>query len=183
MLEMYATPESLRKLRRESGLTQIELSDEVGVSQSYIARIEQGTLDPKLSVVNKILEVLNRKKSIVCSDLMISNPITVNARDPVSNAISLMQKYDYSQLPVQRGHETVGLITVRDIIQNLHHNLDEVSVEAVMSPSQKIDESTPIELVLPLFDIYQAMVVQKQGRTIGIITRHDLLRHNILPNE
>ena len=182
---MYVTSEGLQKLRRDSGLTQFELSEEVGVSQSYIARIERGTLDPKLSVVNKILEVLNRKKSRVCADLMIPNPVTVNARDPVSIAISLMQKHDYSQLPVQRGYETVGLITVRDIIQNLHHNLDEVSVQAVMSPwgAPKVDESTPTKVVIPLFDVYQAVVVQKQGRTTGIITRHDLLKHEVLPNE
>ena len=174
---MYVTPDSLQKLRRESRITQLELSEEVGVSQSYIARIERGTLDPKLSVVNKIIEVLNRTKSRTCADLMIPDPITVNARDPVSIAIALMQKHDFSQLPVQRGYETVGLITVRDIIQNLHHNLDEVSVAAVMSPlgAPKVDESTPINVVLPLFDVYQAVVVQKQGRTTGIITRHDLL--------
>ena len=182
---MIVTPESLQKLRRESGLTQSELADEVGVSQSYIARVERGSLDPKLSVVSKIIEVLNRKKSRVCADLMTPNPTTVNARDPISIAISIMQKHNFSQLPVQRGYETVGLITVQDIVQNLHHNLDEVSAEAVMSPTgaPKVDERTPIKVILPLFDVYQAVVVQKQGRTTGIITRHDLLRHKVFPNE
>jgi predicted transcriptional regulator len=181
---MLVTPASLHQLRRESGLTQIELAEEVGVSQSYIARIERGSLDPKLSIVNKIIEVLNRHKSRVCADLMTPNPITVNARNPVSEAIAIMQKHAFSQLPVQRGNETVGLITERDIIQSLHHNLDELSVEAVMSPrgTPKVDESTPIKVIIPLFDVYQAVVIQKQGRITGIITRHDLLKHKSLTN-
>jgi predicted transcriptional regulator len=54
-----------------------------------------------------------------------------------------------------------------------------------MSPrgAPKVDESTPIKVVLPLFDIYQAVIVQKQGRTTGIITRHDLLQHKDLLEE
>ncbi len=40
--------DSLTNLRREVGMTQAELSIEVGVSQSYIARLERKTLDPKL---------------------------------------------------------------------------------------------------------------------------------------
>jgi predicted transcriptional regulator len=113
---------------------------------------------------------------------MTPNPITVNARSPVSEAIALMRKHDFSQIPVQRGNETVGIITERDIIQNLHHNLDEISVEAIMSldGTPKVDERTPIRVIIPLFDVYQAVVIQKQGRITGIITRHDLLRHNVL---
>ena len=175
---MILTAGNLQKMRREAGLTQTELSLEIGVSQSYIARIENGSLDPKLSVANKIIAALNKHRDSVCSEIMTTTPTAVNTRDPVSRAVQIMRERNFSQLPVLRAGNIVGLITEWDIIRNLNLNLDEVSVEAVMSPEgvPVVDESTNIDSVIPLFETYQAIVVQKHGRLMGIITRSDLLR-------
>ncbi|MFW9964209.1 MAG: CBS domain-containing protein [Candidatus Sifarchaeia archaeon] len=169
---------NLRKLRQESGLTQAELSIEVGVSQAYIARVERGSLDPKLSIVNKIIEVLNRKRSTTCSELMTPTPVTVDARDTVSVAVSLMQEKSYSQLPVLRGTQVVGIVTEWDIIKNLQHDLHEISVQSIMSDGSTlmVDETTAVDVILPLFENYQAVLVLNQGRLQGIITRSDLLK-------
>ncbi len=173
--------ESLQNLRREIGMTQAELAIEVGVSQSYIARLERKSLDPKLSVVNKIVEVLTSHQSKtgkLCSDIMTSEPLTIDARDVVSTAVSLMQEHSFSQLPVLRGTQMVGIITEWDIIQNLQHDLHEISVQAVMSPSGSlmVDEDTSVDVIIPLFENYQAVLVHNQGRIQGIITRSDLLK-------
>jgi len=162
-------------------MTQAELAIEVGVSQSYIARLERKSLDPKLSVVNKIVEVLTSHQSKtgkLCSDIMTSEPLTIDARDVVSTAVSLMQENNYSQLPVLRGTQMVGIITEWDIIQNLQHDLHEISVQAIMSPSGvlMVDETTSVDVIIPLFGNYQAVLVQIQGRIQGIITRSDLLK-------
>ena len=95
--------DSLLDLRREVGMTQAELAIEVGVSQSYIARLEKKTLDPKLSVVNKIFEVLTDHQSKKCYDIMTIDPVTIDDRDPAAQAVRLMQKHNYSQIPVLRG--------------------------------------------------------------------------------
>ena len=173
--------ENLKNLRREIGMTQAELAIEVGVSQSYIARLERKSLDPKLSVVNKIVEVLTSHQSKtgkLCSDIMTSEPLTIDARDVVSTAVSLMQEHSFSQLPVLRGTQMVGIITEWDIIQNLQHDLHEISVQAVMSPSGSlmVDEDTSVDVIIPLFENYQAVLVHNQGRIQGIITRSDLLK-------
>lgn len=170
--------ENLRKLRQAAGLTQAELATETGVSQAYIARIETGSLDPKLSVVNRIIEVLTQRKKTTCADIMTRNPTTVNARDSISTAVSLMQKNNFSQLPVLRGTQLIGIITEWDIIQNLQHDLHEISVQAIMSPSRAfmVDETTSVDIIIPLFENYQAVLVQAQGRIQGIITRSDLLK-------
>lgn len=170
--------ESLQNLRREVKMTQAEVAIEVGVSQSYIARLERGSLDPKLSIVNKIVEVLTSRQSKTCYDIMTINPVTIEARDPASVAVGLMQKHNFSQIPVLRGTQMIGIITERDIIRNLQHNMSELSVQAVMSPEgvPMIDETTPIDVVTPLFQKYQAILVQNQGRIRGIITRSDLLK-------
>ncbi|MFW9808134.1 MAG: CBS domain-containing protein [Candidatus Thorarchaeota archaeon] len=175
---MILTTEDLKKLRRRSGKTQAELASEIGVSQSYIARLERGSLDPKLSLVKKMVEALTGRTGMTCSEIMTINPITIDARDLVSTAVSLMQKNNFSQLPVLRGTQMIGIITEWDIIQNLQHNLHEISVQAVMSPggSLMIDESTPVEIIIPLFEKYQAVLIHNQGRIQGIITRSDLLK-------
>ncbi|MHA2222881.1 MAG: CBS domain-containing protein [Candidatus Thorarchaeota archaeon] len=175
---MILTTDDLKNLRLRRGQTQVELAAEIGVSQSYIARLESGSLDPKLSLVKKIVEVLTEKTGMVCSNIMTSEPLTIDARDVVSTAVTLMQENSYSQLPVLRGTQMVGIITEWDIIQNLQHDLHEISVQAVMSPSGSlmVDEDTSVDVIIPLFENYQAVLVHNQGRIQGIITRSDLLK-------
>lgn len=48
----------LREIREAKGITQKELAEEVGVTDAYICRIERGTTDPRLSVVEDIARVL-----------------------------------------------------------------------------------------------------------------------------
>jgi len=164
-------------MRKEAGLTQEELAEQVGVSQAYIARLEKGTLDPKLSIVKKIVEILSAPVSRTCAEVMTPNPVIVGARDPLAQAASIMKQRNYSQLPVMRGGAVIGYVTERDIIRNLNLNMEEVSVEAVMNPAGVpiVDESTLLYTIIPLFQMYQAIIVQKQGRLTGIITRSDLL--------
>ncbi len=169
---------SLQNLRREIGMTQSDLAIEVGVSQSYIARLERGTLDPKLSVVTKIFEVLTSRQSKPCNEIMTRDPKTVDARDPASVAVKAMRRRKFSQMPVLRGTQIIGIITEQDIIRNLQHDMSELSVQAVMSPEgvPMVDGITPINFIIPLFQKYQAILVQNQGRIQGIITRSDLLK-------
>jgi predicted transcriptional regulator len=172
------TVDEISKLRKDVGLTQADLAIEAGVSQSYIARLERGTLDPKFSVMTKIVETLIHHESRICAEIMTPDPVTVDARDLASEAVGLMQKHNYSQVPVLRGTQLIGIVTERDIIRNLQHNMNELSVQAVMSPEGVpiVDENTPVDIITPLFQNYQAILVQTQGRMRGIITRSDLLK-------
>ncbi|TXT55711.1 MAG: hypothetical protein BAJATHORv1_30091 [Candidatus Thorarchaeota archaeon] len=178
---MLISKEKLKHLREVAGLTQLDLAEAVGVTQPYIARMERGTLDPKLSIVNKIVDIVSRAREIRCEDIMTRDPKTMDARNSVASAIEDMQKYGYSQLPVVRSGRIVGMITERDIIRNLRHDLTKISVGAAIESSgpPRVDEHTPIDSILPLFDMYQAVLILSQGRLSGIITRSDLLRLGI----
>ncbi|MFW9862122.1 MAG: CBS domain-containing protein [Candidatus Thorarchaeota archaeon] len=177
----------LIQLRLEARLTQSELAKAVGVSQAYIARIERGTLDPKLSIVARITDHLTsqiasrryrgRFRDLTCSEIMTPNPMTIDARDPASRAVEIMLEHSYSQIPVLRGNSIVGLLTEYDIIKDLHHDLSQMSVQAVMSPESPpvVSETTLVTDVIPLFEAHQAVLVQNQGRLSGIVTRADLL--------
>lgn len=170
--------ETLVRLRKEAGLTQEELADELGVSQAYIARLESGKVDPKLSTLLRIRRVLSRSYSKKCKDVMSKNPITINARNSVADAVRIMRRRSFSQLPVVRLGQTIGIITERDIIKNISLNLNEATVEAVMSSGgvPKVDEDTPLDTIIPLLEVYQAVIVESGGRIQGIITRSDIIK-------
>src|SRR5674476_689619 len=58
--------DKIRQMRKRLNLSQRELANLAGVSQSLIAKIERGSIDPSYSNVRKILgafeEVLRRRK-------------------------------------------------------------------------------------------------------------------------
>ncbi len=60
MIEMMATTgEKLKRLRRGSGLTQVELAGKAGISQSTIAQIETGEpKTPHPRTLKKLAEAL-----------------------------------------------------------------------------------------------------------------------------
>ena len=174
---MRVNLESIAKIRRRLRITQAELAERVGVSQGYIARLERGGIDPKVSIVNKIFQVLE-SWGPTCGEIMSRNPVTVDARESAMHVVELMLKHGFSQLPVLRAGKIVGMITEKDIIRNLMRDLNEMSVQAILETISPplVDERTRIDEILPLFDAFQAVLVQSGGRLAGIIARSDLLR-------
>ena len=55
---MIITGSTIKKMRLEAGLTQKQLAELARVSQAHVAKIEKGRVDPRLSTVNRILQVL-----------------------------------------------------------------------------------------------------------------------------
>lgn len=51
--------------RNKKGWTQTDLASKLGVSRSYIAEIESGKFIPKLSLLNRIAEILTINKNTV----------------------------------------------------------------------------------------------------------------------
>lgn len=45
--------------RKEAGLTQAELSKKIGISQADISRLENGTRNPSLAMLERIAEALD----------------------------------------------------------------------------------------------------------------------------
>ncbi len=49
----------LRALRKAKGLTQVELAEQVGLTQSYLAELESGTKkNPSLAVLQRLAKAL-----------------------------------------------------------------------------------------------------------------------------
>lgn len=174
---MIARGSILKRMRIEAGLTQSELAKLVGVSQAHIAKIENEKVDPRLSTVNKILQVLMEGKGKKCGEVMTKNVISAKPGDKIQKVSELMVKYDVSQLPVIDEKKVVGTITEESIIRNLSPTIPDERVENVMEPPlPSVPEDTNISVIRPLLEAHPGILVTRKGEVVGIITRSDLLR-------
>lgn len=62
----------IRALREARGLSQRELAERVGTTQSAIARLEGGNISPTLPTLDKIAEALEAELSVSLVDLNAS---------------------------------------------------------------------------------------------------------------
>ncbi len=174
---MVITGSTLKRLRLESGLTQRQLAELVAVSQAHIAKIEKERVDPRLSTVNRILQVLTERKGKKCGDIMSRHVISIKPTDKVSKASRLMMKHALSQLPVLDGGKIVGTITEDSIVRNLSTTLADEKVERIMqAPLPSVPEDTSVGMIQPLLQDQPAVLVIRRGEIAGIIARSDLLK-------
>ncbi|MEM4480693.1 MAG: CBS domain-containing protein [Candidatus Bathyarchaeia archaeon] len=167
----------LRKMRLEAKLTQKRLAELVGVSQAHIAKIESGKVDPRLSTVNKILEVLAKNREKKCRDIMTKGVIFAKPSDSILKVSEIMVRHAISQLPVLNGSKVVGTITEEDIIRKLGSNIAEEKVESIMGPPLPVvSEDTSVSAIRPMLERRPGVLVARGRKIVGIITRSDLLK-------
>lgn len=177
------TAEDIRRLRKILKLTQKELAKRAGVSQSLIARIENRTIDPRLSTVKKIFDVLTQtKEKRVATDVMHSPVVTIDARDSVRTAVDLMKRYNISQMPVLRENRIVGSVRESTVIDCITKkgNLEKVFSSTVYNVMEKrfatVSPTTPVDDVVLLFSQGEpAVLVFDDSKLIGIITKIDAI--------
>ncbi|MCW1296122.1 MAG: CBS domain-containing protein [Candidatus Parvarchaeota archaeon] len=169
--------EEIKRLREKAHLTQTELARLVGVSQAHIAKIEHNKVDPRLSTINKIIDVLKSKNDITCEEVMTKNVITIQSTRQVSEACRLMQNYGISQLPVVQKGKVVGVITESSIVKHIRRGIEKEKVLSVMEPPLPIiNEKTKIDSIKPLLENYGAVLISDGNKIKGIVTKSDLFK-------
>jgi len=167
----------LKKLRIEAGLTQKRLAELVGISQAHIAKIEQENVDPRLSTINKILEVLTEGKKKKCKDIMTEGVLFAKPNNNILKISEVMVRHAISQMPVMDGSRIVGTITEESIIRNLSSNIAEEKVKNIMDPPlPTVSEETTIDAIRPSLERHQGVLITRDKELVGIITRSDLLK-------
>jgi len=167
----------LKKLRIEAGLTQRKLAELVGVSQAHIAKIEQRKVDPRLSTVNKILQVLTEGKERRCKDVMTKGVLFAKPNDVVLKVSEVMVRHAISQIPVIDRNVVVGTVTEESIIRNLSSNIANAKAKEIMNPPLPVvAEDVSVGAVRPLLEKHQGVLVARGKKLVGIITRSDLLK-------
>lgn len=185
------SPKDLRELRLRAGLTQRELAQRAGVSQTLIARIEKGDVNPRLSTLKRIYDVLMASLSEggTAGHIMHSPLITVNQEDSVAKAVELMDKHGISQLPVMdNAGRVVGTVYEATILKHLiayprgrkvrKINPNRTPVKEIMDPPMpSVPPDTELHVIARLLIEYPAILVVDSTGPRGIITKIDLLKY------
>jgi len=190
--------EEIRQMRKRLDLSQRELASLAGVSQSLIAKIEKGSIDPSYDNVRKIfnafegilkkraLEGKNMGARFTVGDLATRGVISISPEASLAEAVDKMMKGRFTQLPVMVEDRIVGGVTddrIRDYTieqtRNQRMSYDEVMqtrVEMIMeAPFPILSEDTPIELASLHLQREEAVLVTRRGTIVGILTSADFL--------
>ncbi len=174
---MAITGPALKRLRLDAELTQKKLADLVGVSQAHISKIESERVDPRLSTVNKILQILAEGERKSCREVMTKRVVFVKPADKIFKISELMIKHAISQLPVIQSKRVIGTVTEESIIRNLSSTIADERVENIMQPPlPSVPEETSVNMIKPLLEDHPGVLIVNKGDIVGIITRSDLLK-------
>lgn len=186
MVIMLPQLDEIPKKRKSLGLTQSKLAQLAGVSQSIIAKIESGTVDPSYSIAKRLVEALEKESIQVSrprvSEIMSRPVISVSKTQLVRDAVDTMRKRGYSQLPVFDGNRCVGSISEKTILDRaargepLESLLNNRVRDIMDSPLPMVNDDTPLEMVLGLLQGNYGVLVTKGESTIGILTKSDILK-------
>jgi len=178
-------PSEIRAMRLKLGLTQVQLAELAGVTQAYIAKIEAGAADPKVSTLENILKALNRattEKRVHAEEIMASPIVAVKPEDRIEKAVRVMNAYKISQLPVLDGETLVGSISEATLMHKITAGEDmsrlvRQSIKEIMdSPFPTVSKDTDVDTIYFLLEHNQAVLVVDRGRAVGIVTKADILK-------
>lgn len=174
----------IERRRKALGLTQTELAGKAGVSQSLIARVEAGSVDPRYTKVSRIFRALEefKDREVCARDIMSLEVVGVQKTVSMENASGKMKEYEVSQMPVYEGDAIVGSISERVILDQISRGVDtrQFSSSPVSDYMEAafptVGPETPLSVVSALLEYNTAVVVQEMGQTRGVITKADLLK-------
>jgi predicted transcriptional regulator len=183
MMEL-PTPEELRALRKRAGLTQAELAKRAGVSQSLIARIEAGTVNPRLSTLIRIYSALREymEEEVPVERVMHSPVITVSVDERLDRIVEVMWSNGISQVPVlDRDGYVVGTVHERDVVEAfLKHReraLQLRAIDVMSEPLPLVPKNAKLSSVIKILrGEIPAVLVVEGWKLVGIITKSDLMR-------
>jgi len=170
--------EEIKHIRKKLGLTQNELAQRAQVSQSLIAKVESGRLDPTYSNAQKIFNALNelsKKNELKAEELMTDRIISVSPEDPIKDAIVKMKKFNISQMPVIEEQKSIGFVSESIILEALLKSQAKRVKEIMQDSPPIISKNTTLSVVSTLLKFHPLILVSEDGRLKGIITKSDLL--------
>lgn len=173
----------IRELRRKAGMTQADLAKKAGMSQSMIARIESGSVDPRLSTLKKVLGALEsiEPPRIVAKDVMTQPVISVNPNQTIHEVIHILQNTGFSQIPVLEEGNSVGSLEESALLahvsfENPRAFLKKQVREVMVEPFPSVPADIHVDRVYQLLASgYPAVLVVEGGVVVGIICKIDVI--------
>jgi cystathionine beta-synthase len=112
--------------------------------------------------------------------------VHTHPQETVAEAVQILREYGVSQMPVVRAEppvvaaEVAGSVSDRALLDALFRGEARLNdaVEQHMSPAlPTIGASEPVEAAMTALEEDDALLVQEDGKPIGVITRQDLLAY------
>ena len=171
--------EEIKEIRKKLGITQFDLAKRAAVSQSLIAKIEAGRIDPTFTKAQKIFDALNdlgKKSELKAEEIMSTKIVYVEPADNIEEAIKKMKKLGISQMPVIQDHKSIGLISESLLLDAILSNKKGLKVRDLMDESPPVvSKESTISVVSNLLKFYPLILVSEDGKLKGAITKSDLL--------
>lgn len=183
---MFPEISSIQKKRKKFNLTQKDLANGVGISQSMIAKLESNKLEPSYSIATKIftyLDEFENTKTRICSEIMSKKICSVNSNDLIEKGIKFMKEKGISQIPVKEGDFFVGVLSEAILYSKLEEGMKREElfskkIKDIMGSALPIvGYDTPVYSIIPLLKFNNAILIRekKDKKIVGIITKSDLL--------
>ena len=175
----------IRRRRERLGISQHKLAKDLRISQSTVAKIESGKINPTYKIVERIFSHLSSLHSVGMGTVgeVASKPVlAVREGTSVAEAVKTLQKHGFKQLPVLNGNHNLGSLSERGISRRIletkrPESLLRKSVRTVMEEAlPTLPEDVAVEVIIPLLQRTQAVLTSKKGRITGIVTNADLLK-------
>jgi len=168
---MLTDLKEIKEIRKKFGLTQTQLARLANVSQSLVAKIESGLIDPTYSNAISIfnaLESLSRKKDLKAEAIMAKKIISVGENERIKAAIKKMKKYDISQMPVIDGNKVHGLVSDSILLEALLNKGANIKIKEVMTENPPtVSKNANVQLVSSLLKFYPMVIVAEKERFLA----------------
>ena len=179
-------PDQVGPERKRLGLSQSELARRSGVSQSFIAKMEAGLIDPafsKMRAISSVLEAIERtSQGRTAAELMNPRVFVLMEDDSVERAVMLMIEHGISQIPVIKDGRVQGIVTESSFIEFVikYRNSPEAFKmpirELMEDPLPHVGRNESEERVVSLLVTFPAVLVIENHEILGIVTKSDLLK-------
>ena len=178
MIAVITDLKDIRQLRNRLGITQSQLAIHAGVSQSLIAKVEAGTIEPTYSNGRKILDALlslSHTEEKQADEIMQKKIIMLTPEEDIHKAVMSMKKWGISQLPVVDKGQMVGYVSDSTLLDHILENKNQTIGEIMQDPPPVVSRTASITVISSILRFYPFVMVSRKGRLIGIITKSDII--------
>ncbi|MBI4173496.1 MAG: CBS domain-containing protein [Candidatus Aenigmarchaeota archaeon] len=179
---MFSELAEIKRIRKRLGITQAQLAKLAGVSQSLVAKIEAGRLNPTYTNAVAIFNALEKEANayrLGVKQVMNTRVSAARPEDRLKTVIGQMRRYGISQLPVLDKSRPAGLVTETGILKAMEGSrkaLDELSVKDVMEECPPvISMHASLDVAAHLLRYFPIVFVSKNGLLEGVVTKADIL--------